>query len=105
MGKIDIAYQNFKLALEADAQKYNSLIGMGAISLERGEVEEALEIFKKAYKTSSNSAVLWNNIGIAMSHKGKMVAAYSCFKRALFLDPFRWDIHANIALIFIKKRK
>lgn len=39
MGKVDIAYQNFKLALEADAQKYNSLIGKGAISLERGEVE------------------------------------------------------------------
>ena len=40
-----------------------------------------------------------------MIQKNKLVAAYSCFKRALFLDPFRWDIHANIALTFIRKGK
>jgi Tfp pilus assembly protein PilF len=38
MGRIDLAYDFFKQALELDAEKYNSLIGMGAISLERGEV-------------------------------------------------------------------
>ena len=40
-----------------------------------------------------------------MIQKNKLVAAYSCFKRALFLDPFRWDIHANISLTFIRKGK
>jgi tetratricopeptide (TPR) repeat protein len=42
MGRNDHAYDYFKQALELDAEKYNSLIGMGAISLDRGEVEEAL---------------------------------------------------------------
>lgn len=80
-------------------------MGMGAITLDRGDIEEALDIFKRAYKTSSNSAALWNNIGIAMNQKNKYVVAYCCFKRALFLDPFRWDIHANISLIFMNKKK
>lgn len=39
MGKNDQAYQNFYQALTLDAEKYNSLIGMGAITLEKGEVE------------------------------------------------------------------
>jgi len=40
-----------------------------------------------------------------MKQKNKLVAAYSCFKRALFLDPFKWDIHANLALLFMEKKK
>ena len=33
MGKSENAYDSFKKAMEVDAQRYNSLIGMGAISL------------------------------------------------------------------------
>jgi hypothetical protein len=40
-----------------------------------------------------------------MSEKKKNIAAYSCFKRALFLDPFRWDIHANLGLLFLRHKK
>lgn len=40
-----------------------------------------------------------------MQAKNKQVAAYCCFKRALFLDPFRWDVHANLALLLMNKHK
>jgi Bardet-Biedl syndrome 4 protein len=69
------------------------------------ETDSALEFYKKAHKISPNSAPLWNNLGIHMYEKKKIIAAYSCFKRALFLDPFRWDIHANLGLLFMKHRK
>lgn len=78
---------------------------MGSIELEKNLLDEALTSFTKAYKTSSNSAALWNNIGITMVQKSKFVVAYCCFKRALFLDPFRWNFHTNLALLFIKKAK
>lgn len=105
IGKSDQALVYYEQALQADAMRYNSLIGLGAIKLDKGQTDAALDIFTKAYKTSSNSAILWNNIGVNMQMKNKLVSAYCCFKRALFLDPFRWDIHANIALIFIMKKK
>jgi len=38
-----------------------------------------------------------------MAEKKKLLVAYCCFKRALFLDPFRWNFHLNLALLFIKK--
>jgi Bardet-Biedl syndrome 4 protein len=78
---------------------------MGSICLDKGQIDEAIDLFTKAHKVSANSSVLWNNIGVGMAQKNKMVAAYCCFKRALFLDPFRWDIHANLALIFISRKK
>jgi tetratricopeptide (TPR) repeat protein len=105
MGRNDEGYQAYKQALEADAARYVSLVGMGSIGLERGQLDEAMDFFTKAYKTSPNSAVLWNNIGIAMTEKKKFLVAYCCFKRALFLDPFRWNFHTNLALLFIKKCK
>lgn len=64
-----------------------------------------MEYYKKAHKISPNSAALWNNIAIHMFDKKKVIAAYSCLKRALFLDPFRWDIHANLGLLFMKHKK
>lgn len=40
-----------------------------------------------------------------MLQKNKEIVAYCCLKKALFLDPFRWDIHANLGLILIKIKK
>jgi Flp pilus assembly protein TadD len=64
-----------------------------------------LETFTKAYKISQNSALFWNNLAILMAKKNKDIAAYCCFKKALFLDPFRYDIHANLGMILMKVKK
>jgi hypothetical protein len=40
-----------------------------------------------------------------MAKKNKDIAAYCCFKKALFLDPFRYDIHTNLAIILLKVKK
>lgn len=40
-----------------------------------------------------------------MSKKGKEIVAYCCLKKSLFLDPFRWDTHANIGLTLMKIKK
>ena len=40
-----------------------------------------------------------------MFAKKKEIVAYCCLKRALFLDPFRWDIHANLGILLMKIKK
>lgn len=40
-----------------------------------------------------------------MLNKRKDIVAYCCLKRALFLDPFKWDIHANLGKLFMRKNK
>lgn len=95
----------FKDALERDAHRYNSLLPMAVLSLLKEDITQASEYFKKAYKISPNSAALWNDLGMFMYQKKKVIAAYSCLKRAIFLDPFRWDIHANMAIVLMNNSK
>jgi Bardet-Biedl syndrome 4 protein len=95
----------FKDALERDASRYNSLLPMGVISLIKEDTGQAAEYFKRAYKLSPNSAALWNDLGMYMYQKKKIISAYSCLKRAIFLDPFRWDIHANMAIVLMNNKK
>lgn len=40
-----------------------------------------------------------------LNKKGKDIAAYGCLKKALFLDPFRYDIHLNLGLLLLKYKK
>lgn len=42
VGKIEAAFQAYELALEVDASRYVSLVGIGSIELERNKIEEAL---------------------------------------------------------------
>ena len=95
----------FRSALERDPANYDALFTLGSIKEEEDEVNEAYEYYSKAYQYSCNSAALWNNIGTNMLNKKKDIVAYCCLKRALFLDPFRWDIHANLARLFMRRKK
>ena len=40
-----------------------------------------------------------------MVNKSKDIVAYCCFKRAIFLDPFLWDVHVNLAKLLMRKCK
>jgi Bardet-Biedl syndrome 4 protein len=40
-----------------------------------------------------------------MMEKGKEIVGYCCLKKAHFLDPFRWDINANLGLVLLKAKK
>jgi Tfp pilus assembly protein PilF len=48
-----------------------------------------------------HSAQLWNNVGMCFFGKSRLVAAVSCLKRALYLDPFEWQISYNLGLIHL----
>ena len=40
-----------------------------------------------------------------MLNKRKDIVAFCCLKKALFLDPFKWEVHANLAKLFMRKNK
>ena len=62
-------------------------------------------MYKNAFKITQNSALFWNNLAAIMSKKNKDIAAYCCLKKALFLDPFRYDIHLNLGILLMKYKK
>lgn len=105
IGKKTEALQHFKSSLERSSDNYESIFSIGALKQANEEIEESLEYYTKAYGISPNSAALWNNIAGVMFSKKKEIVAYCCLRRALFLDPFRWDIHANLGILLMKIKK
>ena len=92
-------------AVGREENRYNSLLPLGTILMEEEDVSPAMEFFKEAHKVSPNSAVLWNNLGMYMFKKKKLVSSFCCLRRALFLDPFRWEVHVNLALVLMSNKK
>ena len=102
-GQKDQAIKYYENALERDPNNYEVTFALGAIKEEMGDYTEAYEYYTKGHGLSSNSAALWNNIAVHLQKKRKHLLAYGCMKRALFLDPFRWDTHANLGILLMKK--
>lgn len=59
------------------------------------------------YKISEcfESPSIWNNIGLCFGQKKKYVAAVSCLKRALYLNPFDHRINYNLGLLCFSLRQ
>ncbi|XP_075016673.1 BBSome complex member BBS4 isoform X3 [Calonectris borealis] len=101
---------------------------LGKIHLLEGEMDKAIEVYKKAVdlgitrrllntletrllttqattrvvaSTVPESPPLWNNIGMCFFGKKKYVAAISCLKRANYLAPFDWKILYNLGLVHL----
>ena len=79
-------------------------LAVGSILQEiKGDIDGAL----LRYKLSDcfESPAIWNNIGLCFVAKKKYVAAVSCLKRALYLNPFDHRINYNIGLLNFQLRQ
>jgi len=67
------------------------------------DIDGALYRYKMANIFESPS--LWNNIALCFSARKKYVAAVSCLKRALYLNPFDWRMNYNLGLLNLQLRQ
>lgn len=78
-------------------------LAIGAILQEvKMDVEGALYRYKSTNVFESPS--LWSNIGLCFATRKKYVAAVSCLKRALYLNPLEWKICYNLGLMNLQLR-
>lgn len=78
-----------------------TILAAGSITQDHGDMDVALVKYRVAAVATPTSPQLWNNIGMCFFGKGKYVAAISCLKRALYLDPFEWIISYNLGLVHL----
>lgn len=105
IGKNAEAAVDFETALENDPFNFNSLLGAGSLLQDKNEIDQAVVKYKYALTISPNSASLWNNIGMSFFEKRKYIAAYTCLKKSLYLDPFQWKGYANLGMVCIELQK
>lgn len=88
-------------SLTHDVKNPRTILAAGSIIQDHNDYDVALVKYRVAAVTTPNSAQLWNNIGMCFFGKKQFVAATSCLKRALYLDPFEWIISYNLGLVHL----
>jgi len=80
------------------AAPQNAAEGQAAALIEKGKVDDAISILRKAVATSPNDVGIHNLLGIALSRKGREEAAMEEFRKAVELDPHSLPSLKNLSL-------
>jgi tetratricopeptide (TPR) repeat protein len=86
-GEFEPAVDAYRRAIALDGSDAWSMNNLGLLYLEHGFVEDALAYLAKAVQMNENVAAFHNNLGMALEHEGRFVAAASAYKGALTADP------------------
>ena len=85
--------------MEKNKKFSNSLLGLASLYQFKGK--NAVIQYKISTITNPNSALGWNNLGLYIFAKNKFIAATTCLKNAIYLEPFQWLINFNLSLIYL----
>lgn len=101
LGDTNQAFQYLGNSLSINPKDSKAILAVGSIMQDRQDYDAALLKYKAISDNNNNSAQLWNNIGMCFYGKRKYIAAVTCLKRALYLDPFEWLISYNLGLVHL----
>jgi tetratricopeptide (TPR) repeat protein len=97
-GKQKDARKIFEKVLEDNPAMVEAKVGMGLILFERGNIDEAIEVFKEASKMGEIEAFTYANLGYAYEKKEVIDKAISNWEKAFELDPTLKDVGEKLKL-------
>jgi tetratricopeptide (TPR) repeat protein len=98
-GDTDQAIDAYRHAIMLDENDAWSMNNLGLLYLEQGFVEDALPWLARAVEAKDNVAAFHNNLGMALEHTGRFVAAATAYKGALEADPLYGKAKQNLARV------
>jgi tetratricopeptide (TPR) repeat protein len=81
------AKASYARAVELDPGNAVVLSGAGALAMNLGRFEEAIELYQRALDRDPLNAGTYHNVGIPLFYAGRLAEAESAFRRALELAP------------------
>jgi len=99
-GRLAEAEGLYRLILDAVPQHAEARHLSGALALQQGRYEAAVDSIGKAIVLDRGIARYHNNMGEALRALGRFDEALTSYMRALALDPGSVEIHYNIGLAF-----
>ncbi len=100
---LQYAEQEFILALKVNSRDVRALNGLAVIYLKRGQLDDAIRVFKILATDKADEPHYHSNLGVVYMQKGLMDTAIKEFKTAIALDPNYPDASVNLGLAFQKK--
>jgi Tfp pilus assembly protein PilF len=98
-GDSDQAIDAYRMAIALEPNDAWSMNNLGLLYLELGFPADALPWLAKAVETKDNVAAFHNNLGMALEHSGRFVAAATAYKGALEADPNYGKAKQNLARV------
>jgi tetratricopeptide (TPR) repeat protein len=98
-GDFEQAVDAYRRAIALDGSDAWSMNNLGLLYLEHGFVEDALAYLAKAVQMKENVAAFHNNLGMALEHQGRFVAAATAYKGALTAEPGYKKATQNLARV------
>jgi tetratricopeptide (TPR) repeat protein len=98
-GEFEQAVDAYRRAIALDGSDAWSMNNLGLLYLEQGFVEDALPYLAKAVMMKEKVAAFHNNLGMALEHQGRFVAAATAYKGALTADPGYKKATQNLARV------
>jgi len=97
-GKQKDARKIFERVLKDNPDMLEAEVGLGLIMFDRGDIDEAIEIFKEASKKSESEAFIYADLGYAYEQKEMIDKAVSNWEKALQIDPTLQDVGKKLKL-------
>ena len=97
-GKQRDARKVFEKVLEKRPDMIEAQVGLGLTMFERGNIDEAIELFKEASKKDEGEAFTYANLGYAYEQKELLDKAVSNWERAIELDPTLKDVEDKLKI-------
>jgi Bardet-Biedl syndrome 4 protein len=120
INEADRAYEKLQESIAIEPKHTNSLLALGAILQTKNDPELALNTYKNIRHLADEGFEIWNNIGMCLYRKSKMIAviflfssvcqtifylivpfpqAISSLKKALWLCPMNFNVLYNLGVV------
>ena len=76
---------------------------LGAILYEKGQVDQAIILFRRSLAIQPDDAEAWNNLGAALDKKGQLDEAILQFQKAVVIRPDFAEAHRNLGSTLLRQ--
>lgn len=99
-GDFDVALSMARESYGINSKAISTLNNLSVILVQKGNVQEAIEIINRALELSSKDANIYNTAGVVYLAKGNTVKALDYFKKALDINSNFYEAKLNIGFIY-----